>query len=310
MKLRAGTFVRFGLALALLSAGCKRKDPIPLLTTPAAGTSSMSLVIRSVDTSASPEVRIMVQALDGSGTPITDFKLGNFSILESGRPVIPDLVGPANDPLYTVLVIDRSGSMASGTGFGFQTRNDAATAGGITYINALGASDKAAYIEFDSAVYPRVDFTSDKAALIAAISAGQPGASTAFFDAVVAAATRLEGQPGRKLLVALGDGDDNSSVNTLSSTVQAVTGKGITVFTILLGSDVTDTTNFATVASSSGGTLTLSPDGSNLNTTFLNILKQFNNLVAIRYRRRSNGDLTVFLNYGTLTASATKRFTS
>lgn len=297
-----------GAAVLLLLAGCSRKNN-PLLSTPS-GVSSVSLEIPQIDSSKAPENRVFLSVRDGSSNPLTSFKLGDFSLLENGRPGVPAEAGLVTDTLYVVLVMDRSGSMAASAGGGL-TRNQAANTAAVNLVNALGATDQMALVEFDSTVKLTVDFTSDKNALITAINAGTPGSATALYDGVFTGAGVLNRRAGRRLLLAMSDGADNSSSHSLQETIEHVNRIGVSAYTVSLGDDLNagDLQNYRMLAESTNGQTFSSSDGTNLSSIFLNILNKMADLVYVKYRKRSeSGTLTVYLNYGALTASATRRY--
>jgi hypothetical protein len=156
------------LAAALLLPACKRDKKSPLLATPAGGTSSVTMSVRAMDLSQPPDVKAVLRVLNNSGTPLTDFKIGNFSVLEDGKPGIPFEVGPENDPVVSVaIVLDRSGTMQG-------TFTDFANAGATTLVNALSGNDRAALIEFESSARVVVPFTSDKGSSTASSSRRTP----------------------------------------------------------------------------------------------------------------------------------------
>src|SRR5882672_1769117 len=128
--------------LLVFSTGCNRKNN-PLLNYPSGGTTSASLLIPQIDTSGSSENRIFVLVTDQSGTPITNFQMGNFSIVEGGVPGVPFEIGQVSDILYLALVIDRSLSMNG-------PKTTAANTAGVTLMNALSAFDYASIVDFGS----------------------------------------------------------------------------------------------------------------------------------------------------------------
>jgi VWFA-related protein len=300
---RASRPVRPSAALlaVLLAAlpACQRKNN-PLLSPKPAGVTSANLFIPQIETLDAPNEKIFVAVVDGSGTPRTDFKLGNFTILEGGAPGVPYEVGRVSDPLSIALVIDRSGSMSG-------SRTTAANNAAVALVNAMSGTDAMALIEFESEIRQISDFTTDKSRLTALINAGVASGGTALYDAVGAGAGTLNGRRGRKLLLVLTDGDDTASKGSLDDAVRGVNGKGLSAYPVGLG-DSFNAAALQQIADSTGASFLSSSTGSDLSSVFLSVLNRFNNLIYISYRRRSEGQLTVFLNYGDVTAKATKNF--
>jgi Ca-activated chloride channel family protein len=290
------------LLLASLSgAGCSRKSGNPLLSFPSSGVTDVSMLIPQIDTADAPDNRIFVSVLDNSGNALTDFQLGNFSVVEDGKPGVPYEEGRVNEPLSIALVLDRSGSMS-----GSRTTN--ANLAGVALVNAMSAADSMALIEFSSDIRLSVDFTSDKSALSSAINAGVAGGATALYDAVGFGARQLLGRPGRRMLLVLTDGADTASLGTLADAVKSVNNRGLSCYTVGLGqADIDyDQAVLTELAQSTGASFAASADGSNLTTIFLSFLNRMNNLVYVKYRRRSKGTITLYLNYGAVTDSAVK----
>jgi hypothetical protein len=291
------------LTAALLAGavGCKREKKDPLLATPVSGVSSVNLGVRGIDQANAPDLVILLQAIADTGVRLTDFKLGNFSVLEDGKPVVPTAVSFTSRPNFTVgLSIDRSGSMGT-------TLTAAANTAAVAFVNALSASDRVGVVDFESSAYVVINPTLDHGAAISVIQAGAAIGATAFFDGVVQGIKMLASEPNVKFLIVLGDGDDNSSSNTLSSTLAYASGRPITVHTIILGTGVTDTSAFQQIANGTGGTFSTSTTGSDLTNIYLTILNSnlYKDLVSIKYRKRSSANsLTIYLNYGDITATA------
>lgn len=286
------------IVVALATTGCDRKNN-PLLASVSGGVTSTTLAIPQIDTASDNDVnRIFVSVLDNLGNPLTGFLLGNFSILEGGKPGVPFEVGRVTDPLYLALIIDRSGSMA---GSNTTAANTAAT----DLVNALGVSDFAALIEFANDVAVTVDFTTDKSALNTAIATGVASGGTALYDAIIVGAGLLNTRPGRRLLIVLTDGDDTASTSDAAGAIGSVNSAGLSCYPVGLGLFF-NAAVLQQIATDTGGTYASSADGTGLSSIFLDILDRFNNLNFIRYRRRSRGPILVYLNYGDITANAQK----
>ncbi len=274
----------------------------PELASLPGGTTSVTARIVQIETADEPYMRLFAYITDQASTPHTSFKIGNFVVSEYERPVPVISQGIVDDPYYAVLIIDRSGSMGS-------SGEAASEAASIDFVNALPEGSNIALIEFDDEVTVTLTFTTDKTAVINAINAGTIDGMTAIYDAIAAGAELLRDVEGRKLLVALTDGEDNSSANTLDSVITIVNSAGLSANTVTLDTGTTiDTTPMQNIASQTGGTYFATTTGLDLSAAFLAAIDVFENLVYVKYRQRKEGDVKLYLNYGSLTATATKSF--
>lgn len=237
---------------------------------------------------------------------MTDFAIGNFSISENGKPTIVTgvkKVNNAEEPLSTALVIDRSGSMGTDT---MEAAKDAAK----SYVNAMEYTDSAAIILYDDQIEITQSFTSDKNALISAIDTAAARGATATYDAMLKGVDELKKQKGRKVVLVLTDGDDNSSSNSLSDTIVKINQGGVCAFCVGVGYGV-EMVNLDAIANGTGGRSYSSLTGNDLTAIFQNVLYQLNNQVQINFRSRVGDnprDLTIYLNYSSLSTSFKKTY--
>ena len=302
-------FIGAAVLTAALLMACNRRNN-PLLSTPDAGTTSAVITSPEIDAHDIPFNRVFVQVLGGGTTPIQNFQLGNFSLVENGRPTVPDAVGPVTDPLYVVLAIDRSGSMVmDAAGQPDPAKENAANTAGKDFVtNHLGAGDQMAIIEFANSSVTSVPFTSDQTTLFSVLGSSRSSGGTALYDAALNGAGLLRSVTGRKLLIVLTDGVDNASSHHINDAVDGINTDGVSAFMVGLGADA-DTAALTTIAGGTGGTYNFSSNGSDLTPIFNTILSHMQNLVYVKYRKRADsGTLTVYLNYGSITGSTTRRF--
>lgn len=295
------------LAALLLLAGCDRKKD-PILSLPGAGTTAVSMQCPQYDSRTFPEGRVYVLVTDQSGTPLTNFKIGNFTVLDNGNPAVltkVSTVDTSREPLSVVICMDRSGSM-----YGSPTTD--ANAAAKQFIDSLGTNDAAAIVDFASEASLSLGFTTDKSRLKATIDAGTPSGLTALYDAMGLAAQEIRNRPGRKFIIAITDGWENAS-DTFTSREKVsdeINRSGVAGHIIGIGYDI-DTASLDYIADITNGRFLSSPNASQLSTQFSYILNLMQNLVVVSYRSRENntvGEITVYLNYGDITQSASRRY--
>ncbi|MBF6599433.1 MAG: VWA domain-containing protein [Dehalococcoidia bacterium] len=194
-----------------------------------------SLAVTQIDASAYPRLRAVVTVLDASGVPVPGLQTQQFSASDGSAPVSVvgvERVQDANLRLSVVLAIDTSGSMAGAP-------LDRAKQAAIAFVDALGANDDATLIAFSDAARPVVaGFSSDHAALAAAIQSLQAGGSTVLYEAVQAAVFSARSSPApREAIVLLTDGQNDSATSpaTAAGALDAVRRAGVPVFTIGFG---------------------------------------------------------------------------
>jgi VWFA-related protein len=119
------------------------------------------------------------------------------------------------EQVSTALVLDRSGSMelpADDQDVGTPKIKALHTAA-AAFVNMMSESGRVSLIAFGSQVEPPRAFSNNKAALKVHVNALAPAGETALFDAVYTGVATLEadGAKGKRAVVAMTDGIDNSS---------------------------------------------------------------------------------------------------
>jgi len=189
------------------------------------------LTINQISTDQCPEMEVVVSLLDDEGNPISGLTSSDFELREDGV-VLPINVRPTTSGVGSgvalAICIDISGSLS-----GSDLQNEKAAA--VQLVNLLGENDTVAIYAFGSGVSLVQDFTSDKAAATAAINSIRGGGSTSLYDAVHTALTNTSEQSGRKAVVVMTDGGDNSSSNSLQDVIDLAVNTNIPLFTIGFG---------------------------------------------------------------------------
>lgn len=234
-------------------------------------------VISQVDTSACPTVKVVVSVANPAGQPVTGLAAGNFCLSEAGvsKTFTLSTGSSGGNNLFLALNIDNSGSLGSAA---FADEKAAAKA----LVNLLGASDQAAVYGFTSQVDLVQDFTSTKATLVAAIDAyPYKGGSTAFYDSVYQSLSNTSTRTGRKAIVAMTDGEDNSSGHTQAELIAYAQSLGIPVFTIGFGG--ADQVVLEAISTQTGGRFYASASSANLQQVLTDIAGVINSQYVLTY---------------------------
>src|SRR3954471_14509024 len=133
------------------------------------------------------EVNLLFSVVDNKGRFVNKLQLQDFNLLDNQRPPVQirKFQQESDLPLRVALLIDVSGSVTGR----FKFEQEAAS----KFLKKIlrPATDKALVLGFDQRVHLEQDFTSDIAALAAAVHRLKPQGETALFDAIVFAAEKL-----------------------------------------------------------------------------------------------------------------------
>jgi tight adherence protein B len=249
-------------------------------------------IVRNVDTSRYPEVRLEV----GVAGQAPDLK--SFHLRENGKTVEEAVLtvrplAQASRPVGTVLVIDTSGSMKS------KGAMDQAKAAARQFIAGRGPNEWMAVVSFSSSPLVRSNFTQDTAALNAAIDALAPVGETALWDGLITAAhlyeQRADLQPN---LVLLSDGSDSVSSGTRAQAVAALSAAHTAVYAIGIASAEFDPAVLSDLVGSAGGSASTTGNPADLTAQFARVRSAIENQYEITYQSKAGGgaltlDLTV-----------------
>lgn len=186
-------------------------------------------------------VSVLANVLDKQGRPIRDLKKDDFQIFEDGRKQeIRYFSRETELPLTIGLMVDTSMSQ--------EKVLSAERAASYRFLDRVlrENKDKVFVMQFDSAIQMPQDLTSSRQALEkslatvdtptrAELRAGA-GGGTRLFDAVVQASLNtMAGQKGRKALIVLSDGGENSSDASLERAIDAAQKADTLIYSILFG---------------------------------------------------------------------------
>jgi Ca-activated chloride channel family protein len=155
-------------------------------------------------------VNIVFTVLDRNGRPVPGLKSEDFQVFDNKQPqkieYFSDLGKNSNIPLTIALLIDTSGSVKG------ELKYEQDTAAEFFKDIMRPQQDLAMIIQFDSEVNLVQDFTQNHDDLLNALRRLRAGGSTSLYDAVyLATEEKLKHETGRKVMVIIADGEDNSS---------------------------------------------------------------------------------------------------
>jgi VWFA-related protein len=237
------------------------------------GSGGLNAVINQVISANCPNNDVVISVTDSQGNPITGFTSVNFTVKENGvvRTVTVNSSGASSSGILSLaIVLDVSGSLSS---------TDLANmkVAGKGLVAQLGSGDAVAIWQFDDTITKLLDHSTDRTAINSAIDGARSGGSTAFFDALVQAAQSLAARGGRKAIVVMTDGKDNSSRNKEADAINQARLANAPVFPIGFGS--VDHTELQRIADGTGGVYNKSATSADLAT----ILQNLGRVIASQY---------------------------
>src|SRR5262249_53820993 len=173
-------------------------------------------------------VNILFTVADKKGKFVTNLRKDDFKVYEDEKTqTITNFSSESNLPLTISLLVDTSGSIRDKLKF----EEEAAIE--FFYSTLQRGKDKALVISFDSGVDLLQDFTDDPEKLADKIRKIRAGGGTSLYDAIYLAVNqKLAGQNGRRIVILITDGDDNSSRVSLTETLEAAQRNEVTVYAI------------------------------------------------------------------------------
>src|SRR5262245_17077918 len=158
-------------------------------------------------------VAVYATVSEDNGRLVPDLAQDDFEVKEDGKVKPLTLFASENQPITIVVMLDKSGSMKTNYGL--------VRAGAEAFVRRLTAGDKARIGTFSTKIemLPE-DFTPDQEGLVRILRQGEPpNGPTPLWNAVNEAITALNGQQGRRVILAFTDGADapgNLKTNNLS----------------------------------------------------------------------------------------------
>jgi Ca-activated chloride channel homolog len=158
---------------------------------------------------------------------LTNLTREDFSVYEDNKKQeLKNFSREMNLPLTIAMLIDTSQSVAPKLKF----EQDAATS---FFQSVLKDKDRAMLLEFDSGVTLVQDFTNDPNRMAKQIRSLRAAGGTALYDAVyLACDEKLIRETGKKAIVILSDGEDQSSKTTFEQSMEMALKAEVTIFSI------------------------------------------------------------------------------
>jgi VWFA-related protein len=199
------------------------------------------------------KIALTVTVTDHDHHPVTGLKAEDFALFEDGQPQ-PIASISSDVPACIGLVVDRSGSM--------RHKDAPVNAALLDFARAGNSEDRFFVVNFNDQPYLDQDLTRDINKIAVALQRMDARAGTALYDAVIASADHLAkvADCGKKVLLVVSDGDDNSSRETLSQTIVSVQKSGVVLYAIGLMHDTAaqirrDQRSLEALAAGTGGDL-------------------------------------------------------
>jgi Ca-activated chloride channel family protein len=150
-------------------------------------------------------VAIYATVRDAEGRSVPDLTREDFEILDNGKPVEITTFSSGRQPLTVALLLDMSGSMNPSV---LRVRESTRR-----FIDALLPDDRVRICTFGDEIAISPILTNDKAVLTRIVSEELwPGGGTPLWNAVYAGMDSLADEPGRRVVLALTDGEDGGSL--------------------------------------------------------------------------------------------------
>jgi Ca-activated chloride channel family protein len=154
-------------------------------------------------------VAVYATVQDKGGRLVPDLTRDDFEILDNGRPVELTVFSNEQLPITVAVMLDMSNSMFEE----FQRVREAA----LHFVNVLDPADRARIGSFGLELALSPHLTGDKRVLARVVEEELwPGGPTPLWSAIELGMHSIASEPGRRVVLALTDGDDSCSLRIIS----------------------------------------------------------------------------------------------
>ncbi|MFY9854351.1 MAG: VWA domain-containing protein [Terracidiphilus sp.] len=172
-------------------------------------------------------VSIFVNVTDRNGAIVGGLTREDFALAEDGRPQrIAVFERQTELPLNLTLAIDTSGSVRRDVA----VEADAARRFAHT---VLRSQDRISLLQFATNARELVPFTNKVSQIDHGLGQLHGDSATALYDAICLGSEHLGGNPGRKGLVIISDGDDTASTATYAQALEQALRNEVMIYTII-----------------------------------------------------------------------------
>ena len=179
------------------------------------------------------EVIVPVTVTDDKGRFISNLEQKDFQVLEQGKPQSIEFFSrERNQPVVVGFLVDLSNSSRA------QWKNFQGATTDLVLTLLPGKEKFSGYlIGYGNQAELMVNTTTDPDALVSKIRDLKPGGGAALYDAIYMACTRralVQGEPvePRRVLIVIGDGNDNASKKTLEEVLEIAQRNLVTIYGI------------------------------------------------------------------------------
>jgi VWFA-related protein len=195
-----------------------------------------SVVVTGASQQAFPKIGVQFEVRRPDGTYLLDATKEDFRVTEDGNDVkVLEFQAPRTKeliPTTIVLVVDHSGSMQQ------ENRIGALKEAVASFLEKLPEGSRVAVVAFSDEVERLCEFTTDLDRVRADVDRLRPDGSTRFYDSVAEALELLDEQTGRRVVLALTDGQDTASERAnLDTAIAAARRLGLPIYTLGLGTE-------------------------------------------------------------------------
>jgi Ca-activated chloride channel family protein len=207
-------------------------------------------------------VNVFVNVTDRNGAIVGGLTREDFALAEDGRPQrIAVFERQTELPLNLTMAIDTSGSVIKD----MAVEADAAR----RFAHALLRSqDQMSLLQFATDVRELVPFTNKVSQIERGLGQLHGDSATALYDAICMGSERLGGNPGRKVLIVISDGDDTASTATYAQALEQALRNEAMIYSIIdvpieasAGRDLGGEHALITLAEQTGGKSFYASDG-------------------------------------------------